>query len=115
VGYWLGEPFWGNGIISSAIRLMCEEAFAATTSCAYTRNLCLQHGFEECARKSGFILEGIKKNSVYKNGTVYDSACTHCFGKIRQIERCLGCMSVSGCYMIRHSFVHLRIVRPARV
>ena len=28
IGYWLARPYWGKGIMSEAVRRMCEEAFA---------------------------------------------------------------------------------------
>lgn len=74
VGYWLGEPFWGNGIISGAIRLMCGEAFLRYDILRiYAEPYAYNTGSRRALEKAGFILEGIKENSVYKNGTVYDS------------------------------------------
>ena len=29
LGYWLGEPFWGRGIMTAAVETMCREGFAA--------------------------------------------------------------------------------------
>lgn len=28
LGYWLGEPFWGRGIMTGAVRRLCGEAFS---------------------------------------------------------------------------------------
>ena len=28
LGYWLGEPFWGRGIMTAAVETMCREGFA---------------------------------------------------------------------------------------
>ena len=28
LGFWLGEPFWGKGIMTQAIKQVCENAFA---------------------------------------------------------------------------------------
>ena len=74
VGYWLGEPFWGNGIVSAAIRLMCDEAFRRYDILRiYAEPYAYNIGSRRALEKAGFVLEGIKKSSVYKNGTVYDS------------------------------------------
>jgi RimJ/RimL family protein N-acetyltransferase len=27
IGYWLGKPFWNNGIISNAVKYICKIAF----------------------------------------------------------------------------------------
>lgn len=29
LGYWLGRPFWGRGVMTAAVRQICREAFAA--------------------------------------------------------------------------------------
>ena len=29
LGYWLGEAYWGRGIMTQAVRQICEEAFSA--------------------------------------------------------------------------------------
>ena len=38
LGYWIGEPFWGKGLVSEAVDLLCQLAFTkinATQSQAY--------------------------------------------------------------------------------
>lgn len=74
IGYWLGEPFWGRGIMSRAIRRMCEEAFsrydiARIHAEPYAANL----GSRRALEKAGFTLEGILRQSVYKRGRLLDS------------------------------------------
>ena len=27
LGYWLGEPYWGQGIMPKAVRMLCEQVF----------------------------------------------------------------------------------------
>ncbi|MEM1484343.1 GNAT family protein [Oscillospiraceae bacterium PP1C4] len=74
LGYWLGEPFWRQGIMSSAIRQLCSEAFKKFDIIRifaepYSHNI----GSRKALEKAGFTLEGVLKNSVYKNGKVSDS------------------------------------------
>lgn len=74
LGYWLGEPFWNRGIISAAIKQICETAFkeydlARIYAEAFAHNL----GSRKALTKAGFHLEGILQMSVYKNGQIYDS------------------------------------------
>lgn len=74
IGYWLGEPFWGNGIVTAAIKLMCEEAFrrydiVRIYAEPYAQNMASRRALE----KAGFELEGILRKSVYKNGDIFDS------------------------------------------
>lgn len=74
VGYWLGEPFWGKGIVSRAIARMCGEAFARYDIIRiYAEPYAYNTGSRRALEKAGFALEGIKKNSVYKNGIIHDS------------------------------------------
>ena len=72
IGYWIGEPFWGKGIATEAIRQLMiiawnhfpevvriyAEVFA--TNIASTRAL----------EKNGFELESVRKNSCIKNGII---------------------------------------------
>lgn len=74
IGYWLGEPFWGNGIMSKAISALCVEAFERYDIIRiYAEPFAYNAGSRRALEKAGFTLEGVMKNSVYKNGTVYDS------------------------------------------
>ena len=73
MGYWLAEPFWGNGIITRAIGEMVEygfETFDVTRIVArpFSANLASQRVLE----KAGFVCEAQLKNAVYKNGKYMD-------------------------------------------
>ena len=77
LGYWLAEPFWGRGIMTWAVREMCREAFAAFDivrifALPYAHNLASRRVLE----KAGFALEGVLRQSVYKNGAMCD-ACVY--------------------------------------
>ena len=74
VGYWLGEPFWGRGIMTAAVETMCREGFAAWDIVRihaepFARNAASRRVLE----KAGFALEGTLRRSVYKNGEMLDS------------------------------------------
>lgn len=74
LGYWLGEPFWRRGIMSSAVRQLCDEVFAdydvvRIHAEPYADNA----GSRRVLERAGFRLEGIKCRSVYKNGVFHDS------------------------------------------
>jgi len=69
LGYWLGEPFWGQGIISEAVIRMCRYVFAKYDierifAEPFVGNRASRHVLE----KAGFTLEGVLRGSVYKNG-----------------------------------------------
>ncbi len=74
IGYWLGEPFWGKGIITLAIMQMCSEAFSHSD---IVRIYAEPYAYNEASRraltKAGFELEGVLRQSVYKNGAIFDS------------------------------------------
>lgn len=74
IGYWLGEPFWGLGIMPKAVREIVRcgfeemgliriwaEVFAFNTSSI------------KVLEKAGFVKEGTLKKRIFKNGIVSDS------------------------------------------
>jgi ribosomal-protein-alanine N-acetyltransferase len=72
IAYWLGEPFWGKGIMSEAIKQLCQIAFkqydiVRIFAEPYAHNV----GSRKALEKAGFVLEGIMKKSVYKNGRFF--------------------------------------------
>ena len=73
MGYWLAEPFWGNGIITSAIGQIVKYGFktfdiARTFSHPFSINPASQRVLE----KAGFVFEAQLKNAIYKNGIFMD-------------------------------------------
>jgi len=73
LGYWLAEPFWGNGIMNRAVTQMVTygfEHFAIDRIFAkpFGTNLASQRVLE----KAGFILEARFEKTIFKNGTYYD-------------------------------------------
>lgn len=74
IGYWLAEEYWGNGIMSRAIRLLCDEAFARYDLVrVYAQPFAHNIGSKRALQKAGFELEGVLRRSIYKNGKVFDS------------------------------------------
>ena len=74
LGYWLGEPFWGRGIMTAAVTAMCREGFhtwdiVRIHAEPFARNAASRRVLE----KAGFTLEGTLRQSVYKNGEMLDS------------------------------------------
>ena len=74
LGYWLGEPFWGQGIMTRAVRLLCEEAFRYAPGRAdFAEPFAANLGSRRVLENAGFRLEGLLKDSVFKNGLLQDS------------------------------------------
>ena len=77
LGYWLAEPFWGQGIMTRAVGQICEEAFRKMD---IVRIFAEPFSYNQASRRvleyNGFQLEGILRQSVYKRGQLYD-ACMY--------------------------------------
>ena len=74
LGYWLAEPFWGKGIMTEAIRLVCAEAFQRYDIVRiYAQPFGWNLGSRRALEKAGFILEGILRSSICKNGKIGNS------------------------------------------
>lgn len=73
ISYWLGEPFWGLGIATEAVRQMIEYVF-------YYFDIVRVYGevFENnkasmrVLEKNGFYLEGVRRKAVLKNAVLMD-------------------------------------------
>lgn len=74
IGYWLGRPFWGQGIMTEAVRRMCREVFAAWDIVRIHAEVFAPNGgSRRVLEKAGFVFEGTKRASVYKDGQILDS------------------------------------------
>ena len=73
IGYWIGEPFWGQGIATEAIRQMIDYTFyyfdiVRIYAEVFENNKASMRALE----KNGFYLEGVRRKSVFKNKTLMD-------------------------------------------
>ena len=73
IGYMLLTDYYSKGIMTEAVRLICEEAFneldiVRITGLVYAPNTASQRVLE----KNGFMKEGVQKDSVYKDEKIYD-------------------------------------------
>jgi RimJ/RimL family protein N-acetyltransferase len=73
MGYYVAEPYWGQGIGTSAVKQACEFVFANTDIIrifaepfAYNTASC------RLLEKAGFSLEGTLKKNAVKNNAVID-------------------------------------------
>lgn len=81
MGYWLGEPFWGRGIITAAIKLLTdfglnERSFVRIFAVPFTTNVASCRALE----KAGYVHEGTMRRSALKNGQIRDQ---HIYAKVR--------------------------------
>ncbi len=75
LGYWLGEPYQGKGVMTEAVRAIVSYGFEQLdldriSAAPYTPNFASRRVLE----KSGFILEGILRHNAVKNNVRLDQA-----------------------------------------
>ena len=73
IGYWLGEPYWGRGIATEALRAMTAYALTEFDLCRLSAGVF--EGNAASARvleKAGYVLEGRFRRSVFKWGRILD-------------------------------------------
>ena len=73
IGYWLGEPFWGRGIATRAVRAVTAWAFATTSlerlyACVFATN----PASARVLSNAGYQFEGRMRRAVIKDGRVLD-------------------------------------------
>ncbi|AHM60492.1 acetyltransferase [Flammeovirgaceae bacterium 311] len=73
LGYWLGESFWGQGIITVAIKELTGWAIPALSlSRIYALPFIHNGGSVRALEKAGYQREGILKRSAIKEGRIID-------------------------------------------
>lgn len=73
LGYWLAEPYWGQGIITSAIKQMVAYGFENfDIERIFARPFGSNPASQKVLQKAGFLQEARFKNTVYKNGSFDD-------------------------------------------
>lgn len=73
IGYWLGEPFWGRGLMTAALQVMTGWAFDTLPihrifAVPFASNTASRRVLE----KAGYRLEGHLQRSAVKDGVVQD-------------------------------------------
>lgn len=81
IGYWLARPYWGQGIMTDAVRAYVQYAFAELNLLRLTAHvLAFNVGSTRVLEKNGFQVEGRLRNHFRKEGRLYDAFC---FGLLR--------------------------------
>jgi ribosomal-protein-alanine N-acetyltransferase len=73
IGYWLGEPFWGRGIVTEALAAVTRYAIEThhltrVFALPYARNAASCRVLE----KAGYVLEARLRRSAIKDGAIID-------------------------------------------
>jgi RimJ/RimL family protein N-acetyltransferase len=73
VSYWVGEPFWGQGIATEAVRQMVEYIFYYFDIVRlYAEVFETNKASMRVLEKNGFYLEGVRRKAVLKNAILMD-------------------------------------------
>lgn len=73
MGYYIGEPYWGNGYMTNAIKQVCQYVFENTDIIRIFAEP-FAHNTASCRalEKAGFKCEGILKSNAVKCGSIID-------------------------------------------
>lgn len=73
LGYWLAEPFWGQGIMTQAVELIVAYGFESfPIERIFARPFGTNIGSARVLEKAGFQLEARLERTIFKNGQYYD-------------------------------------------
>jgi RimJ/RimL family protein N-acetyltransferase len=73
VGYWLGEPFWGRGIATEALRAITGYGFATFDIHRLEAGVFGWNGASaRVLEKAGYLLEGRAREAIIKDGQITD-------------------------------------------
>ena len=73
LGYYIAEEYWGNGIMTEAVKQICEYVFKNSDMIRIYAEP-FSHNSASCRvlEKAGFQFEGLLKQNAVKNGEVID-------------------------------------------
>lgn len=73
LGYWLGEKYWGRGIITKAVKQMVAFGFKTyDINRIYARPFGTNTASQKVLEKAGFQLEAKLEKTIFKNGEFLD-------------------------------------------
>ena len=73
LGYYIGEPYWGRGYMTGAVRQVCRLVFECSDIVRIFAEP-FAHNAASCRvlEKAGFVCEGTMKSNAEKNGQIVD-------------------------------------------
>jgi len=83
LGYWLAEPYWGQGITTHAVRVFTDYAFKQfSLNRVFATPFAGNAASERVLEKSGYTREAVLRDAVIKDGVIRDQvmyAKVNCF------------------------------------
>lgn len=74
VGYWIGEDYWGKGIVSEAVKALVEFALENTDiTRLFAEVFDNNKASARVVEKAGLVYECTHKKAIIKNGEIMDS------------------------------------------
>ena len=84
MGYYIAEEYWGKGIMTDAVKQICEYVFKNSDILRiYAEPFAYNIGSCRVLEKTGFQYEGTLRNNAVKNGKVID----HFHGQRKRCNR----------------------------
>lgn len=73
IGYWIGEPYWGRGIATAALRALTDDAFERLDLVRIDAGV-FEWNPASCRvlEKAGYVQEARLRKSVSKDGQIID-------------------------------------------
>ena len=73
LGYYIAEEHWGKGIMTEAVKQLCDYVFSHTDMIRiYAEPFAYNIGSQRVLEKAGFQYEGTLRNNAVKNGNILD-------------------------------------------
>jgi len=86
MGYYIGEPYWGRGIMTSAVKQTCQYIFEHTDIIRiFAEPFSYNAASCRVLEKAGFTFEGLLRSNAVKNGKVLDMKL---YSLIREVAAC---------------------------
>lgn len=79
LGYYIAEEYWGKGIMTEAVKQLCDYVFTHTDIIRiYAEPFAYNIGSCRVLEKAGFQYEGTLRNNAVKNGNILDMKMYAC-------------------------------------
>ena len=86
LGYYLAEEYWGKGIMTEAVRQLCDYVFSHTDIIRiFAEPFAYNIGSCRVLEKAGFQYEGTLRSNAVKNGKVLDMKM---YSKFKEVVVC---------------------------
>ncbi|HXV86452.1 MAG TPA: GNAT family N-acetyltransferase [Gemmatimonadales bacterium] len=73
IGFWLGQPFWGRGIMTQAVKAVTAHALREHgLRRVYAQVFAWNPASVRVLEKAGYVREGVLRSSAVKDGKVTD-------------------------------------------